>query len=221
MAMLPARGVLAVAGIAAMLLAATVTPSGAATTLAPPGWLLAGSGPRQGAVWQGAVPGSGAAELYLPPPSAGDRFPIVYVDAELPAAAVAAGIGLPGVADGLIWNGTTPPFATLVVDAPTKAITRVVEPWARRALPLEGRATLVAIHAARWQALRAVLAAHGSIGTVHWWAAPRAWRPSGRTSGSSRARQGCSGGITSGCSWSQRAGGAARRCGARGDSQPC
>jgi len=165
MARLPVRGALAVAGVAATWLAATAALSSAAT-VAPPGWVLAGSGPRQGTIWQGAVPRVGAAELYLPPPSAGGRFPMVYVDAEQPAAGVAAGIGLPDVADQLIWNGTTPAFATLVVDAPTTAIARVVDPWARRALPLEGRATLVVLHAARWQAFRAVLAAHGSIGTV-------------------------------------------------------
>ena len=166
MSALPVRRVIALAAIATAALAVTVAPSGAATPTAPPGWVLAGSGPRQGTAWRGIVPGAGPAELYLPPPGPSDRYPLVYVDAERPAAAVATAIGLPGVADGLIWDGTTPPFGALVVDAPPSVIARTVQPWARRELPLAGRATLVAIGAARSRALQAVLAAHGSFGTV-------------------------------------------------------
>jgi enterochelin esterase-like enzyme len=163
---LRARRLCALAAIAAASLTVTVAPSSASALAAPPGWVLVGTGARQGTVWQGVVPRVGPAALYLPPPGASGRYPIVYVDGERPAAALATGIGLPDVADRLIWDGTTPPFATLVVDAPPSVIVGKVQPWASRALPLARRATLIGIGAARSRALRAALGAHGSFGTV-------------------------------------------------------
>jgi enterochelin esterase-like enzyme len=166
--MMHIRRIFVLAAVGAAWLAVSAAQSEASVPSPPPGWVLIGHGIRQGTMWQGVVPGAGTAELYLPPPGQSDHYPIVYVDGNRPAVKLVSDIGLPDVADELIWDGTAPPFATLVVDAPPSVILRTVEPWARRTLPLapDQRATLVGIGSESSPALRAAVTSPGLVRTV-------------------------------------------------------
>ena len=169
------RGAVAIVFCLAAALAEIVpVPGSAATPVAPPGWSELAAGPRHGTLWRGEVPGAGLAALYLPPhASAGGRYPMVYID-DPQARSAGRGLGLAGIGDRLIWDGSTPSFAALLLDAPPRVITDVVLPWAEQRLPFVSAdaPTLVGVGGAAPATLQAALVRPDRVGTVAALASP-------------------------------------------------
>jgi enterochelin esterase-like enzyme len=114
------------------------------------------------------------AALYLPPQvTAGTRYPMVYIVGD-PAGSLGSGLGLARLGDQLVWEGSTPPFAALVLDASPRVIVRTVVPWAEQRLPFVSSKspTLVGIGAAGSATLQAALADSGSFRAVAVLASP-------------------------------------------------
>jgi enterochelin esterase-like enzyme len=101
-------------------------------------------GARGGALFRDAL--STAAALYLPP-HVGDRvYPLVYVVGAGPAVRLARHAGLPEIGDQLEWDGTTPKFAALVLDAKASAASSTIGRWSKVRLPVRTRAPRPVIH---------------------------------------------------------------------------
>ena len=142
-----ARAAVALAGVTALAGAALLgSQSLHRGPAVPASWTIVERGPRGGATW--AAPAGGAVNaVYLPHgASSGRRLRTVYLLSPGHRSRLARRIGLAHVGDQLIWDGTTVPFAVVVV--PGDGVTALVAArrFARAQLPVrDGRNSSVVI----------------------------------------------------------------------------